>query len=53
MPTSSFGCMIFDTLIAIWFFDGAPSILARASRQRAPEVSTPGPVQAKTAGSRS
>lgn len=29
MPTSSFGCMIFDTMIAIWFLAGAPSILAR------------------------
>jgi Family of unknown function (DUF6010) len=25
MPSSSFGCMIFDTLIAIWFLAGAPS----------------------------
>jgi len=25
MPTSSFGCLIFDTTIAIWFFAGAPS----------------------------
>jgi hypothetical protein len=25
MPTSSFGCMIFDALIALWFFGGAPS----------------------------
>ena len=25
MPTSSWGCMIFDTLIAIWFLAGAPS----------------------------
>lgn len=24
MPTSSFGCMIFDAIIAIWFFAGAP-----------------------------
>ncbi len=24
-PTSSFGCFIFDALIAIWFFFGAPS----------------------------
>ena len=29
MPTSSFGCMIFDALIAVWFFAGAPSILRR------------------------
>src|SRR5437773_9036815 len=27
-PTSSFGCMIFDALIAVWFISGAPSILA-------------------------
>lgn len=25
MPTSSFGCMLFDTLIAIWFMADAPS----------------------------
>ena len=25
MPTSSFGCMIFDALIAVWFLAGAPS----------------------------
>jgi hypothetical protein len=31
MPTSSFGCMIFDTLIAVWFFAGAPSLNARRS----------------------
>jgi hypothetical protein len=28
MPTSSFGCMIFDTAIAVWFVAGAPSLLA-------------------------
>ena len=26
MPTSSFGCMIFDAMIAIWFISGAPAI---------------------------
>jgi hypothetical protein len=26
MATSSFGCMIFDALIAVWFLAGAPSI---------------------------
>ena len=26
MPTSSFGCLIFDCLIAIWFLMGAPSV---------------------------
>jgi hypothetical protein len=28
MPTSSFGCLIFDSLIAIWFLAGAPSVVA-------------------------
>ena len=27
LPTSSFGCLIFDALIAVWFFAGAPSVL--------------------------
>jgi uncharacterized protein DUF6010 len=30
MPTSSFGCMIFDALIAVWFLAGAPSMLTLA-----------------------
>ena len=25
MPSSAFGCMIFDTVIALWFLAGAPS----------------------------
>jgi uncharacterized protein DUF6010 len=29
MPTSSFGCLIFDALIAIWFLAGAPSLVHR------------------------
>ena len=29
MPTSSFGCLIFDALIAVWFLAGAPSFLYR------------------------
>ncbi|WP_257459949.1 DUF6010 family protein [Archangium lipolyticum] len=28
MPTSSYGCLIFDALIASWFLAGAPSLLA-------------------------
>ncbi len=32
MPTSSFGCLIFDTLIAIWFLAGAPSLTGRRSQ---------------------
>jgi hypothetical protein len=34
MPTSSFGCVIFDTLIAIWFLAGAPSLVARTQVSR-------------------
>jgi hypothetical protein len=40
MPTSSFGCLVLDSLIAIWFLSGAPSVFelvagarARAGRQ--------------------
>jgi hypothetical protein len=29
MRTSSFGCMIFDSLIAVWFLLGAPSLLPK------------------------
>jgi hypothetical protein len=32
LRTSSFGCMIFDALIAIWFFAGAPSLIPGRSR---------------------
>src|ERR1700752_5394703 len=27
MPSSAFGCMVFDSLIAAWFLGGAPSFL--------------------------
>jgi hypothetical protein len=27
MPTSSFGCFVFDTLIALWFLAGAPTVV--------------------------
>src|SRR5215468_20137 len=29
MPTSSFGCILFDSAIAVWFLAGAPSISRR------------------------
>ncbi len=32
MRTSSFGCMIFDALIAIWFLRGAPAVPGFAFR---------------------
>ena len=35
MPTSSFGCMIFDAVIALWFFAGAPALLGPAPREAA------------------
>ncbi len=40
MPTSSFGCMIFDSVIALWFLGGAPSILALASGRQAGQPGT-------------
>jgi len=36
MATSSFGCLIFDSLIAIWFLAGAPSFTANVDRAIAP-----------------
>ncbi len=36
MPTSSFGCMVFDTLIAVWFLYGAPDVFAASSLRAAP-----------------
>jgi hypothetical protein len=32
MPTSSFGCMLFDSAIAVWFLAGAPGVWALALR---------------------
>jgi Family of unknown function (DUF6010) len=29
MPTSSFGCMVFDAAIAVWFLAGAPTLVYR------------------------
>jgi hypothetical protein len=29
MATSSFGCFVFDTLIALWFIAGAPALVHR------------------------
>jgi hypothetical protein len=30
MPTSSLGCVVFDSLIAVWFLAGAPPLVRRA-----------------------
>jgi len=35
MPTSSFGCMISDALIAVWFLAGAPALLRPTARSAA------------------
>jgi hypothetical protein len=35
MRTSSLGCMIFDSLIAVWFLAGAPSIMRARSTEAA------------------
>jgi hypothetical protein len=32
MPTSSFGCSIFDSLIAVWFLAGAPPVVPLGRR---------------------
>lgn len=32
MRTSSWGCMIFDAIIAIWFLAGAPALIRRGSQ---------------------
>ena len=31
MPTASFGCFVFDTLIAVWFLAGAPTLVGPIS----------------------
>jgi len=43
MPTSSFGCMIFDSLIAIWFLAGAPSLVRTIAAPVAGALSTERP----------
>ena len=46
MRTSSLGCMIFDSAIAIWFLAGAPSLFHRQERATGESASAPavGPV---------
>jgi hypothetical protein len=33
MPTSSLGCVVFDSLIALWFLAGAPALAPRAQHR--------------------
>jgi hypothetical protein len=35
---SSLGCMVFDSVIAVWFLAGAPSIIRRHERTRSGKV---------------
>lgn len=41
MPTSSFGCMIFDAGLAVWMFVGAPAVLPSRSIRREVYCRTP------------
>jgi len=41
LPRSSFGCMIFDAAIAVWFLAGAPSLVGRGEAM-APGSARPG-----------
>ncbi|HYC56650.1 MAG TPA: DUF6010 family protein [Candidatus Binatia bacterium] len=41
MPTSSFGCMVLDSLIAIWFLAGAPSVFEALARTRGTDMTSP------------
>lgn len=34
LPTSSWGCMVFDSLIAIWFLAGAPALAGRKAESK-------------------
>jgi len=42
MATSSFGCIVFDSLIAVWFLAGAPSVLSLRSRLTPGRAPAPG-----------
>jgi hypothetical protein len=42
MPTSSFGCMIFDAVLAIWFIAGAPAIPPSFRMTSKPATEQPG-----------
>jgi hypothetical protein len=34
MPTSSFGCVIFDALIAVWFLASAPTLIGNKKEEQ-------------------
>jgi len=39
MSTSSFGCIVFDSVIAVWFLVGAPSVWSILGKRAEPSVS--------------
>jgi Family of unknown function (DUF6010) len=41
MPASSFGCFVFDSLIAVWFLAGAPSMVSFTWRRSDSGTSRP------------
>jgi len=41
MPTSSFGCFVFDSLIGVWFLAGAPSMAPFPWRRSGAGTSAP------------
>jgi hypothetical protein len=45
MPTSAFGCMIFDTVLAIWFLAGAPSLVRGAGERGRGSLAPPPEVE--------
>lgn len=47
MRTSSLGCMIFDSLIAVWFLVGAPSILRARAQNSAGESTVNRPTESR------
>jgi hypothetical protein len=38
MRTSSLGCMVFDSVIAVWFLAGAPSIFRKRMAEPVPRL---------------
>lgn len=42
MPTSSFGCLIFDSAIALWFLADAPTLLGGSRTESAGAAGVPG-----------
>jgi hypothetical protein len=52
MPTSSFGCVVFDTVVAVWFLAGAPGAYSSAGSSSHPSSSR-SPAMSSASSSRS